>query len=133
MLNRRLAVAAGGLGLLLAVGAPVAAQEWAPPSRQMPSMEVAAGWQGGMSGWFLPGTTLNTVRAQNDRSYVRFSSGARPVAAWSDRNGDGRSDLVEIFRGGAVAYQLVDADYDGQADVLRVYDGAGQLQRTQRL
>jgi hypothetical protein len=133
MQNRRLAVAAGGLGLLLAVGTPAAAQEWSPPSRQMPAMQVADGWQGGMAGWFLPGTTLNTVRAQADRSYVRFSAGPRPVAAWSDRNGDGKSDMVELFRGGGVAYQLVDSDYDGRADVLRVYDEGGQLQRTQRL
>jgi hypothetical protein len=129
----RLAVAAGGLGLLLAVGTPAAAQGWTPPSRQMPSMQVADGWQGSMGGWFLPGTALNTARAQSDRGYVRFSAGPRPVAAWSDRNGDGRCDILELFRGGAVAYQLVDADYDGRADVLRIYDDAGQLQRTERL
>jgi hypothetical protein len=133
MQNRRLAVAAAGLGLLLAVSAPAAAQQWSPPSRQMPAMQVADGWQGALAGWFLPGTTLNAVNTRADRSYVRFSAGPRPVAAWSDRNGDGRSDLVELFRGGAVAYQLVDADYDGTADVLRVYDDNGQVQRTERL
>jgi hypothetical protein len=133
MHNRPLAVAAAGLGLLLAVSAPAGAQQWSPPSRQMPTMQVADGWQGALAGWFLPGTTLNAVNARADRSYVRFSSGPRPVAAWSDRNGDGRSDLVELFRGGAVAYQLVDADYDGTADVLRIYDDSGQVQRTERL
>jgi hypothetical protein len=131
---RRLLVAAGGLGLLLAAGPPAAAQDWTPPSRQMPAMQMAAGgWQGEAAHWFLSGTTLNTVRAQADRGYVRFSAGPRPVAAWSDRNGDGKADLVELFRGGAVAYQVVDADYDGVADVIRVYDDNGQVQRTERL
>jgi hypothetical protein len=133
MRYRLVAVAAGGLGLLLAVGAPVGAQEWRPPSRQMPAMQVADGWQGSMSGWFLAGTTVNTVRAQSDRGFIRFSAGPRPVAAWSDRNGDGRCDMVQLYRGGGVAYQLIDADYDGRSDVLRVFDESGQLSREERL
>jgi hypothetical protein len=133
MRNRRLAVAAGALGLLLAAGAPSAAQEWSPPSRQMPSMQIGESWQGSLGGWFLPGTSLGSVRAQADRGFLRFTAGPRPVAAWSDRNGDGCSDMLQLYRGGGVAYQLIDADYDGTADVLRVYDDGGQLQREQRL
>jgi hypothetical protein len=63
---------------------------------------------------------------------VRFMGGARPVASWTDRNGDGRADMVEVYRGGAVAFQLIDADYDGAANVLRVYDASGALARENR-
>lgn len=128
----RLTVMAAGL-VLLAPIAPAAAQDWSPPSRQMPAMQVAENWQGSMAGWFLPGTALNTVRAQAEARFVRFSAGPRPVAAWTDRNGDGRSDMVQLYRSGAVVYQLIDADYDGNANVLRVLDESGQLVREERL
>lgn len=127
----RLTIAAAALGLI--GGAPAAAQDWSPPSRQMPSMQVAEGWQGSLGGWFLPGTALNAVRAQTESRFVRFSAGPRPVAAWSDRNGDGRADMLQLYRNGAVVYQLVDADYDGTANVLRVLDDSGQLVREERL
>jgi hypothetical protein len=52
---------------------------------------------------------------------------------WQDRNGDGRADIVEIFRGGGVIVQVIDADYDGQANVLRRYDSGGALLREERL
>jgi hypothetical protein len=132
MRHGRLAAAAGALSLLLASGSAAGAQDWSPPSRQMPAMQVSDGWQGPMAGWFLPGTSLSAVRAQAEGGFVRFTAGPRPVAAWSDRNGDGRSDMLQLFRGGGVAYQLVDADYDGRADVLRIYDESGNLQREQR-
>ena len=64
--------------------------------------------------------------------FVRFTGQMRPVEAWSDRNGDGRADLIEVFRDGATAYQLVDADYDGRANVLRVYGSNGALAREER-
>ena len=132
MRHLRLTVVAAGL-MLPALVAPAAAQEWSPPSRQMPAMQVADSWQGSLAGWFLPGTALNTVRAQAEARFVRFSAGPRPVAAWTDRNGDGKADMVQVYRGGAVAYQLIDADYDGTANVLRVLDEAGQLVREERL
>ena len=133
MRHRRLAVLAGAGVLLLVSGTPGAAQEWSPPSRQMPSIQVADGWKASMGGWFLPGTALEAVNARADGSFVRFTVGPRPVAALSDRNGDGRSDMLQLYRGGQVVYQLIDADYDGSADVLRVYGDSGQLQREERL
>jgi hypothetical protein len=118
-----------------------AQQDWTPPSRQMPEMPSAASldgaWRGALGAWFgAADQPLDGVRALGEGGarprLVRFMGGARPVASWTDRNGDGRADMIEIFRGGAVAYQLIDADYDGQANVLRVYDSTGALAREQR-
>ncbi|HEX6070682.1 MAG TPA: hypothetical protein VFZ18_12680, partial [Longimicrobiaceae bacterium] len=64
---------------------------------------------------------------------VRFTSGPLPVVIWSDRNGDDRADIIEIFRSGGVIIQLIDADYDGRANVLRTYDSDGELVRQERL
>ena len=133
--------AAGCLVLaVLALGAapyrPV--QEWTPPSRQMPQMpsagEMDGGWKGSLGGWFIGlGVQLADVRASADGGrYVRFTAQMRPVEAWSDRNGDGRADMVEVFRDGARAYQLVDSDYDGRANVLRVFGADGGLSREER-
>jgi hypothetical protein len=119
-----------------------AQQDWSPPSREMPQMpassELAGGWRGSLAAWFR-GTDEGTdgIRAMGDGGgarpqMVRFMGGARPVAAWTDRNGDGRADLVEVYRRGALAYQLIDADYDGTANVLRVYDASGALSRENR-
>ena len=55
------------------------------------------------------------------------------MAVWSDRNGDGKSDMIEIYRGGAVVIQLIDADFDGRANVVREYDSSGSLSRETRL
>lgn len=119
-----------------------AQQDWSPPSRDMPQMpasaELSGGWRGSLGAWFR-GTDegLDGIRALGEGGggrprMVRFMGGARPVAAWTDRNGDGRADLVEVYRGGALAFQLVDADYDGTANVLRVYDASGALARENR-
>ncbi len=127
---------------VLAAGRLRAQQDWSPPSRDMPQMpasaELSGGWRGSLAAWFR-GTDegLDGIRALGDGGggrprMVRFMGGARPVAAWTDRNGDGRADLVEVYRGGALAYQLVDADYDGTANVLRVYDSSGALARENR-
>jgi hypothetical protein len=137
--------AAGCLVLaVLALGAaPLdAGQEWSPPSRQMPQMpsagELDGGWKGSLGGWFNgTGVPLDQVRASGEGGgarphFVRFTGQMRPVEAWSDRNGDGRADLIEVFRDGATAYQLVDADYDGRANVLRVYGSSGALAREER-
>lgn len=121
-----------------------AQQDWSPPSREMPEMPATAqlggGWRASLSPWFRGvNEALDGIRAVGDGTsreggtarprMVRFMGGARPVAAWTDRNGDGRADLVEVFRDGAVAYQLIDADYNGMANALRIYDGSGALSR----
>lgn len=117
-------------------------QEWSPPSREMPEMPAASAlageWRASLGAWFRGVHELAEIRAQGDgiaggrMRLVRFLGVARPVAAWTDRNGDGRADMVEVYRGGALAYQLIDADYDGSANVLRVYDASGALAREQR-
>ena len=75
------------------------------------------------------GTTFTQVNRLLGR---RFTSEMRPVEQWSDRNGDGRVDLVEVYRDGALIARLVDADYDGTANVLRRYDASGALTREER-
>ena len=137
--------------LLLAVPTVVSAQasSWRPPSSEMPMMpkaaEIRGDWLGPRAAWFrgldgVAGVSASGLRASGEpRSgsefvqIARFTSGPLPVVIWSDRNGDGRCDMLEIYRGGSVAYQLIDADYDGTANVLRVYDDSGSLQREQRL
>jgi hypothetical protein len=135
---------------LLVLGAGAAeGQAWRPPTREMPAMptttELSGDWLGPRAGWFsgvarLSGVEPSTLRATGEgrtggaRTQVaRFSSGPLPVVVWQDRNGDGRADLVEIFRGGGVVLQVIDADYDGTANVLRVYDGSGTLISEDRL
>ena len=39
----------------------------------------------------------------------------------------------EIYRSGGIIIQLIDADYDGRANVLRTYDSDGELVRQERL
>lgn len=141
-----LAAAVVALAVLTAVKLR-AQQDWSPPSRQMPEMPASSqldgGWRGALGSWFSGADEgLDGIRAVGDEMprgvgnarprLVRFMGGSRPVAAWTDRNGDGRADLVEVYRRGAVAYQLIDADYDGTANVLRVYDASGALARENR-
>lgn len=119
-----------------------AQQDWSPPSRDMPQMpasaELSGGWRGSLGAWFRGADEgLDGIRALGEGGgarprMIRFMGGSRPVASWTDRNGDGRADLVEVYRGGALAYQLIDADYDGAANVLRVYDASGALARENR-
>jgi hypothetical protein len=125
------------------------AQEWRPPSRSMPAMpqasEVSAAWMSSNSGWFgsaarAAGVEAGSLRVAGEGrqsggqvQVVRATSGPLPVVVWQDRNGDARADLIEIFRSGGVIIQLVDADYDGTANVLRVYDAAGKLVSEDRL
>jgi hypothetical protein len=136
--------------LVLAAGAAVPADaqgEWTPPSRAMPQMpamaELDGAWRAALAAWFrgtdeISGVPLAQVRATGDAgtggrsAYVRFMGGPRAVAVWSDRNGDGRADMIEIYRGGSVAFQLIDSDYDGHANVLRAYDTGGALLRETR-
>jgi hypothetical protein len=126
---------------------PVSA--WSPPSRSMPEMprgsQADAAWLVSVANWLessaaVTGVPAASVRATGEGGssggparFIRFTSGPLPVASWSDRNGDGRADLIVLFRGAAVAAELIDADYDGLADVLRLYDARGTLARETRL
>lgn len=145
---RRIPVVAAAL-FALATAAPLSAQDWTPPSREMPSMPTMAqlqgDWRTPLGPWFrgvdgLSGVAFSDVRASGETTrgaaqakFVRFTGGPRQVALWTDRNGDGRADLIEIYRQGTVAVQVIDADYDGTANVLRVYDASGTLARETRL
>ena len=142
-----LAAAVVALAVLTAVRLRAQQQEWTPPSRDMPEMPVssqlAGGWRSSLGTWFRgAGEGLDGIRAVGEEvprdlsaarpRMVRFMGGSRPVAVWTDRNGDGRADMVEVYRGGVVAWQLLDADFNGQANVLRVYDASGALARENR-
>jgi hypothetical protein len=52
---------------------------------------------------------------------------------WQDRNGDGVADIIEILWSGGVVVQVIDADYNGQANALRTYDASGKLTGETRL
>lgn len=141
--------------LLLALLFPAAlpaqqtAAGWTPPSVDMPGMprasEIDGAWMASVARWFdgsreITGAPVSRLRAVGEGAsasgrvrFVRFTSGPLPVAAWSDRNGDGRCDLIVLYRGSAAAVELIDADYDGVADVLREYDASGGLLRETRL
>ncbi len=139
---------------LFAVCAPQAraqapAAEWNPPSTEMPAMpsmaELSGNWRAAVGPWLAGCDRVAQVSAADiapsgeaarggPRSrFVRFVAGARPVATWTDRNGDGRADMIEIFRSGAAVVQMVDPDFDGRANVLRLYDASGGLARETRL
>lgn len=142
-----LAAAVVALAVLTAVKLRAQQQEWTPPSREMPEMpassQLGGGWRSALGAWFNgAGEGLDGIRAVGEEMprgmgaarprMVRFMGGSRPVAEWRDRNGDGRADMVEVYRGGALAYQLIDSDYNGSANVLRVYDASGALSRENR-
>lgn len=143
------ALAAASVLFLGARRAEAQATDWTPPSSQMPSMpEVAAlegNWQAALGSWFrgvegVAGVAPGALRARAEAasgssraSLVRFTSGMRPVVVWSDRNGDGRCDMLEIYRSGTVAVQMLDPDYDGSANVVRHYDASGGLAKETRL
>lgn len=137
-------------GLVAALPARAHAQgSWQPPSRQMPEMpamsELRGSWQSSVGPWLgamsqASGVAAGQVTASGETTpggarakFVRFLSGVYPVANWSDRNGDGRADMVEIFHDGARIIQLIDPDYDGSANVMRVYSASGELLREEKL
>jgi hypothetical protein len=150
---RHIAASLAGATVLLfgaeGARAQAPAPEWSPPGRDMPAMptigELQGNWQGAVGGWFrgvdqVSGIPAADVRATGETTagsarakFIRFSAGPRTVAVWTDRNGDGRADMVELFRNGAAVVQVVDADYNGSADVVRRYDGSGRLAREDRL
>ena len=115
---------------------------WSPPSRQMPAMplhsELNGGWRTDCAPWFAGlGEDLSEVRltiegGRGQPSLARFANGPRTVETWSDRNGDGRADMIEIDdANGARSLMLIDSDFDGRADLLRRYSG-GAVQQEQR-
>lgn len=123
--------------------------DWMPPSQQMPMMpttaELGGDWLGPRAAWFqgiqgAAGVSASALRASGDAGrgsgraqIARFSDGPIPVVLWTDRNGDGRADIIEIFRRGGVVVQLIDPDYDSNANVVRYYDGSGELLREVRM
>ena len=125
----------------------LAAQDWSPPSREMPAMpraaELQGDWLSPRAAWFrglegVAGVGASSLRANGEGrgpsvQLARFSNGPVPVVVWTDRNGDARADMVEIYRQGSVVVQVVDADFDGSANVVRRYDGSGQLASESRL
>jgi hypothetical protein len=135
--------------LHLVLTSAAGAQEWRPPSREMPTMpevsELTGNWMAGRAEWFSGIRTVSGIdpselrpaaegrRGSRQAQIVRFNSGPVPVVVWQDRNGDGRADLIEIYRGAGVIIQLVDATYNGQADVIRIYSPDGSLSREERL
>lgn len=148
-MSRSLFFALPVLALSLAAADTATAQDWRPPSRAMPTMpqasEVSPTWMAARSDWFrgaagAVGVDASTLRitgegrqAGGQVQVVRANAGPLPVIVWQDRNGDARADLIEIFRSGSVIIQLIDADYDGTANVLRVYDASGSLMREDRM
>lgn len=148
-MSRARTLALGGLTLLLAAPAAASAQGgWSPPSRQMPAMprsgDLRGDWMAPRSAWFQGTEQISGVAAGNLRAVgearpgsdvlqiARFTSGPVPVQVWSDRNGDGRSDMIEHYRSGGMIIQVIDPDYDGDLDVIRYYDASGKLLREER-
>jgi|GEM_PF-922599 len=139
------------LPALLAAVPDLSAQaaEWRPPSTEMPMMpradELQNNWIAANGRWFrgveaATGVSVSRLRGSGERrrgseylQIARFGDGPLPVVIWSDRNGDDRADMIEIYRSSSVIFQLIDADYSGRANVLRVYDEAGKLLREDRL
>lgn len=130
--------------LVAALAEPASSQgdEWRPPGRQMPTMptlaELEGNWLGSRAGWFADLQAVTGVAPAELRAWgeprggpvarlVRYQRGPLPIAIWSDRNGDRSADAVEIYRSGALVAQLLDSDYDGDANVLRRYDASGAL------
>lgn len=139
----------GALLLTTASGAFAQGPDWRPPSRQMPPMpthaDLGGDWLSSRSNWFqgldnVAGVAASGLRAAGEPTsgtgaiqIARFMHGPIPAVIWSDRNGDARADMIEIYRSGGVIVQLIDVDYDGAANVLRVYDASGALLREEKM
>jgi hypothetical protein len=124
-------------------------QQWRPASTSMPAMptmpELQGDWLRGVEGWFagverVAGVSVQALRATGNpragstRAQVtRLMNGPVPVIVLTDRNGDDRADMVEIFHTGSLVAQVIDADYSGRANVIRYYDASGALLREERL
>lgn len=135
--------------VLPALATPAFAQEWRPSWRQMPEMptmgDLGGDWLGPRETWFAGTANISGIQpsalrpvgqaraGSQQAQVVYFNNGPVPAVVWQDRNGDGRADIVEIYRAGGVVLQVIDAEYDGRANVLRVYDGGGNLVSEERL
>ncbi len=145
----RVLALSGSLLLLGAAGALAQEPDWRPPSPQMPQMpsetDLGGDWLSAHATWFegvdrAAGVAVSglrpvgeTRRGSATMQVARFMNGPIPAVVWSDRNDDGRADMIEILRSGGVIIQLIDADYDGAANVLRLYDASGKLLREERM
>jgi hypothetical protein len=137
------------IGLIFLAPGAVEGQSWRPSTRQMPAMpsmsELSGDWLSARAAWFNGVAEVSGIepgglravgearRGTSETQVVRFNNGPVPVVVWQDRNGDSRADMIEIYRSGGVVVQVIDADYDGQANVLRVYDASGKLSNETRL
>jgi hypothetical protein len=126
-----------------------AAPQWRPSTTEMPMMpsgaELQGNWIAGREAWFagvdaVTGSGAQGLRASGTprpggtRSQVaRFLRGPIPVVVMTDRNGDDRADMIEYFRNGTLIVQVIDADYSGRANAMRVYDESGALVREERM
>jgi hypothetical protein len=138
--------------LAVALAAPTANAQgpsWRPPAKEMPRMprvaELRGDWMGARAPWFrgtdeVTGVAPGSLRAAGEAKpgsdvaqIARFGNGPVPAVVWSDRNGDGRADIIELYKSGGVVIQLIDGDYDGAANVMRVYDSRGTLLRQDRM
>jgi hypothetical protein len=130
-------------GIVASAGAQ---EDWRPPGTGMPDMPAmselsGSDWLAPRAQWFrgISGVDAGALVAVGEPrgsavvQLVRFRNGPMPAVVWSDRNADGRADLIELFRRGSVVIQLIDADYDGNANVLRIYDASGALIREERM
>jgi hypothetical protein len=140
------------LAAALLLPVPSAAQDagqWRPHSTDMPLMpsmsDLQGDWISSAGSWLrgaerVTGAVVSALRAtgtarggSKQAQVVRFSRGAAPAVVWTDRNGDERADLIELYRSGTLVIQLIDADYNGKANVMRIYDASGELLREERL
>lgn len=135
--------------LLSAAPATSSAQDWLPPERAMPTMprvsELGGEWLSARAAWFggvdrISGVSIGALNLSGEPprgadfvQIARFTEGVIPVVIWSDRNGDTRADMIEIYRTGGMIIQLIDADFDGNGNVVRYYDSSGKLLREERL
>src|SRR5688572_20720709 len=119
-MRRVLFLALGVLGFW-SVPTQLAGQDWRPPSLDMPEMpqmtDLSGNWLDPRAPWFDGISGVSGVEARelgavgeprpgsSQAQVVRFSSGVLPVVVWSDRNGDARADIVEIYKTGNIIIQ----------------------------
>jgi hypothetical protein len=60
-----------------------------------------------------------------------YNDEGRPIREESDRNFDGRIDMITFFQDGRVVRQEIDSDYDGRVDT-KVFYERGRVVRTER-
>jgi len=141
-------IAAAALSIIAVPAFAQDAPQWRPSTTEMPSMptagEMRGDWMSRLGPWFsglqtVAGVGASDLRAGAPRGgsapadVARFMNGPVPVVVMTDRNGDQRADMIEYFRDGRLVAQVIDANYNGQANSVRFYDAAGGLIREVRL